>query len=361
MVVADGAWGAAPQHHSGLGAISRSGADLTTAVVLNWGVRMSATPSPPTFPDGWRQATRYPDPAIVVLDPAFERCRLELACVERLYTGCRWAEGPVWFGDGRFLLWSDIPNDRMLKWEEETGAVSLFRKPSSFANGNTRDRQGRLVTCEHGGRRVVRTEHDGSLTVLADNLDGRRLNSPNDVVVKSDGSVWFTDPEFGILGHYEGHKAEPEVEENVYRLDPVTGRLAVVAEGVRGPNGLAFSPDETTLYVVESRGEPNRKILAYDVADGGTGLADRRVLVDAGPGTPDGLRCDVDGNLWCGWGMGAPVLDGIMVLAPDGRPIGRIALPERCANLCFGGLKRNRLFMAASQSLYALYVNTQGA
>ena len=320
------------------------------------------TPPVPTFADGWQQATRYPDPAIVALDPAFEKYWLKLSCVERLATGCRWAEGPVWVGDGRYLLWSDIPNNRILKWEEETGAVSVLRKPSGFANGNTRDRQGRLVTCEHGGRRVIRTEYDGSITVLADNLAGKRLNSPNDVVVKSDGSVWFTDPVFGILGDYEGYRAEPEVDANVYRIDPATGRLAVAAEGVLGPNGLCFSPDETMLYVVESRGVPNRKILAYDVADGGTRLANKRVLIDAGPGgTPDGMRCDADGNLWCGWGMGSADLDGVLVFNPDGKPIGRIALPERCANVCFGGLKRNRLFMAASQSIYALYVNTQGA
>jgi gluconolactonase len=320
------------------------------------------TPPVPPFANGWQQATRYPDPAIAALDPAFEKYWLKLSCVERLASGCRWAEGPVWFGDGRFLLWSDIPNNRILKWEEETGAVSVFRKPSNFANGNTRDRQGRLVTCEHGGRRIIRTEYDGSITVLADNLGGKRLNSPNDAVVKSDGSVWFTDPVFGILGNYEGYKAEPEVDANVYRLDTATGRLAVVTEGVLGPNGLCFSPDESILYVVESRGVPNRKILAYDVTGSGTRLANKRVLVDAGPGcTPDGMRCDIDGNLWCGWGMGSPDLDGVMVFAPDGRPIGRIALPERCANVCFGGLKRNRLFMAASQSVYALYVSTQGA
>jgi gluconolactonase len=320
-----------------------------------------ASPPAPAFPNGWQQATRYPDPAIVALDPRFERYWLKLSCVERLATGCRWAEGPVYFGDGRCLLWSDIPNDRILRWEEETGAVSAFRRPSNFANGNTRDRQGRLVTCEHGGRRVVRTEYDGSLTVLADRFDGRRLNSPNDVVVRSDGSVWFTDPVFGIYGYYEGYKAESEIDANVYRIDPETGQTAIVAEGVLGPNGLCFSPDEKVLYVVESRGEPNRKMLAYDVVDGGRKLAGKRVLFDAGPGTPDGMRCDVDGNLWCGWGMGSPELDGVLVFAPDGRPIGRIALPERCANVCFGGPKRNRLFMAASQSIYALYVNTQGA
>jgi gluconolactonase len=181
------------------------------------------------------------------------------------------------------------------------------------------------------------------------------------VVVKSDGTIWFTDPTFGILGNYEGYKSEPEIDANVYRLDPATGQATVVAEGVLAPNGLCFSPDEQILYIVESRGVPNRKILAFDVRDGGRSIANRRVLIDAGAGAPDGMRCDVDGNLWCGWGMGSAELDGVRVFAPDGKPIGRIALPERCANLCFGGPKRNRLFMAASQSLYALYVNTQGA
>jgi gluconolactonase len=319
--------------------------------------------APHAFPSfsGWHPATRYPDPAIIALDGKFEKYWLKLSCVERLAVGCRWSEGPVYFGDGRYLLWSDIPNNRILKWEEETGTVSVYRKPSNFANGHTRDRQGRLISCEHGGRRVTRTEYDGSITVLIDSFDGKRLNSPNDVVVKSDGSIWFTDPTFGILGNYEGYKSEPEIDANVYRLDPETRKATIAAEGVLGPNGLCFSPGEQLLYIVESRGVPNRKILAYDVQDGGRKIANKRVLIDAGPGTPDGMRCDVDGNLWCGWGMGSPDLDGVMVFAADGKPIGRIAVPERCANVCFGGLKRNRLFMAASQSLYALYVNTQGA
>jgi len=307
----------------------------------------------------WQPSQRYPDPAIEVLDSSFARYRLASAAVERLATGFRWCEGPVWFGDGRYLLWSDIPNDCIMRWDEETGAVGVFRKPSNYANGNTRDRRGRLVTCEHGGRRVTRTEYDGAITVLADRHEGKRLNSPNDVVVKSDGSIWFTDPPFGILGNYEGARAEPELPQNVYRIDGDTGALTVVAADFRGPNGLCFSPDESTLYLVESRAAPNRLILAYDVVDG-IRLADGRTLIDAGPGTPDGLRCDVDGNLWCGWGMGSDELDGIVIYNPDGRLIGRIRLPERCANLCFGGRLRNRLFMAASQSVYALYVETQG-
>ncbi|OWJ64902.1 SMP-30/gluconolactonase/LRE family protein [Inquilinus limosus] len=311
--------------------------------------------------DGWAPSTRYPDPAVQVLDPSFAPYRIFSAAVERIATGCRWAEGPVWFGDRRALLWSDIPNNRILKWDEETGAVSAFRKPSNNANGNTRDRQGRLVTCEHLGRRVTRTEYDGSITVLADGFDGKRLNSPNDLVVKSDGSVWFTDPPFGIAGNYEGRQAAQELPGNVYRIDGETGALTVVAEDIRGPNGLCFSPDESLLYLVESRAVPHRLISAFDLTDGGRRIANRRVLIDAGPGTPDGMRVDVDGNLWCGWGMGSAELDGVMVFNPDGKPIGRIALPERCANLCFGGEMRNRLFMAASQSVYALYVGTQGA
>jgi len=308
----------------------------------------------------WQPSTYYPDPAVQTLHPSFEKYRLGLAAVERLATGLRWAEGPVWFGDARHLLVSDIPNNRILKWEEETGAVSVFRCPSNFANGNTRDRQGRLVTCEHGGRRVTRTEHDGEITVLMDGFEGKRLNSPNDVVVKSDGSIWFTDPPFGLLSDYEGARAEQELPGSVYRLDPATGHAALLEDGMSGPNGLAFSPDERILYVVESRASP-RNILAYDVSADGTGISGRRVLINAGPGTPDGFRLDEDGNLWCGWGMGKPELDGVMVFSAQGEPIGRIQLPERCANVCFGGLKRNRLFMASSQSVYALYVNTRGA
>ena len=314
-----------------------------------------------TLTPGEQLSERYPDPLIKVLDKSFAKYQVPLAGVERLASGTRWGEGPVWLGDARCVLWSDIPNNRILRWDEATGTTSVFRQPSYHANGLTRDRQGRLVTCEHSGRRVTRTEYDGAITVICDSYNGKKLNSPNDVVVKSDGSIWFTDPTFGILANYEGYKSEPEIEPNVYRLEPGSNEATVVAEGVLGPNGLAFSPDEKLLYIVESRGVPNRKILAYDVTDGGRKLANKRVHIDAGPGTPDGMRCDIDGNLWCGWGMGSADLDGVMVFAPDGKPIGRIALPERCANVCFGGVKRNRLFMAASQSMYALFVNTQGA
>ena len=302
---------------------------------------------------------RYPDPAVHVVDPSFVKYRLPLAAVERLATGFRWSEGPVWFGDGRFLLWSDIPNNRIMKWEEETGSVSVFRKPSNNANGNTRDRQGRLVTCEHDARRVTRTEHDGTISVVLDRFEGKPLNSPNDVVVKSDGSIWFTDPPFGILGNYEGHVAASELPTNVYRVDGKTGQATVATGTVPRPNGLCFSPDESVLYVVVSGATP-REIRVFDVVDGGTKLANERLFVNAGPGIPDGMRCDTDSNLWCGWG-GGEGHDGVAIFAPDATLIGRILLPERCANLCFGGVKRNRLFLAGSQSLYSLYVNAQGA
>jgi gluconolactonase len=318
-----------------------------------------ATASAAMSPGGWAPSERYPDPAVQALDPSFNKYRLLLAGVERLATGMRWCEGPVYFGDARCLLWSDVPNNRIMRWDEATGSVSVYRGPSNFANGNTRDRQGRLVTCEHDSRRVTRTEYDGTVTVLIDRFEGKPLNSPNDVVVKSDGSVWFSDPPFGILGNYEGHPATPELATNVYRLDPKTGRATVVASDIDRPNGLAFSPDECKLYIVES-GVSVRTIRVYDVA--GDTLANGRILIAAEPGgTPDGLRCDVDGNLWCGWGMGKAQQDGVRIFDPSGKPIGFIALPERCANVCFGGAKRNRLFMAASHSVYSLYVNTQGA
>jgi gluconolactonase len=303
--------------------------------------------------------TRYPDPAIHVLDPAFAKYRIANAAVERLATGLRWAEGPAWFGDGRCLLWSDIPNNRILRWEEESGVVTVFRRPSHYANGNTRDRQGRLVSCEHDSRRVTRTEYDGAITVLCDRFEGKPLNSPNDVVVKSDDSIWFTDPPFGILSDYEGHVAPVELPTNVYRVHGRTGQVTVVAGDVPRPNGLCFSPDERRLYVVASGTTP-RQIRVFDVTGDGQRLDHERLFVDAGPASPDGIRCDTDGNLWCGWG-GGEAHDGVVVFDPQGARIGHIRLPERCANLCFGGARRNRLLMAASTSLYSLYVNARGA
>jgi gluconolactonase len=309
----------------------------------------------------WAPSQRYPDPAVRIVDPSFEKYRVGNGKIERIATGMRWCEGPVWFGDGRYLLWSDIPNNRIMRWDETNGAVGVFREPSNNSNGHTRDRQGRLVSCEHDARRVTRTEYDGAISVLADKFDGKPLNSPNDIVCKSDGSLWFTDPPFGILGFYEGHLATPELPTNVYRLDPATGQLTVVIGDLNRPNGLAFSPDEKRLYVVEAGPKP-RVIRAYDVAADGKTLSGGNPLITAEPqGTPDGLRVDVDGNLWCGWGFGAEGLDGVSIFNPAGTLIGRIDLPERCANLCFGGRHRNRLFMCACTSVYSLFVNAQGA
>jgi gluconolactonase len=308
----------------------------------------------------WEPSQRYPDPLVCAIDPSFSKYMLGLAKIEKIASGMRWAEGPVWFGDGRFLLWSDIPNNRIMRWDEETGRVSIFRKPSNNSNGNTRDRQGRLLTCEHDTRRVTRTEYDGSITVIADRFNGKPLNSPNDIVCKSDGSIWFTDPPYGVLGFYEGHVANPELPTQVYRWDPSSGKLTVATDEVTNPNGLAFSPDESKLYIVQSGGA-ERALFVADVAGGGQSLSGLRRLVKIDqPGAPDGLRVDLDGNLWAGWGMGAHGLDGVSIFNPEGKLIGRIDLPERCANLCFGGRQRNRLFMCASTSIFSLFVNTQG-
>ena len=305
---------------------------------------------------------RYPDADIKTLDPRFSSLVLGNAAIERIATGMRFCEGPVWFGDGRYLLWSDIPNDRIMKWEEETGAVSVFRKPSHYANGNTRDRQGRLVTCEHDTQHLTRTEYDGTVTILAESFEGKPLTGPNDVVVKSDNSVWFSDNGAGSRGNYLGHTVKQELPFRVYRLDPATRQMTVVVDQAqqKRPNGLAFSPDEKLLYVIDTPGALGpRAIYAYDVVDNGTKTANGRVLNTAEPGGSDGFRVDVHGNLWCGW-SGGEAEDGVAVFAPDGKMIGRILLPERCANVCFGGTKRNRLFMAAGQSVYSLYVETQG-
>ena len=310
-----------------------------------------------------RGIVRYPDPAVEVVDPRFLAYRIGNTAVERLYTGARWAEGPVWFGDFRSLVFSDIPNNRMLRYDELTNEVTLFRYPSNYSNGNTRDLRGRLITCEHLARRVTRTEHDGSITVLLDRFDGKRLNAPNDVVVKSDGSIWFTDPGYGILVGYEGERAEAELPNRVYRLDPVTGAATVVADDLVKPNGLCFSPDESRLYISDSGtshdpGAPGH-IRLFEVVDGRK-LLDLRVFADMAPGFPDGMRTDRDGNLWSSVGWAGPGIDGVHCFTPDGDLIGRIHLPEPCANLCFGGLKKNRLFMTCSQSLYSLYVEATG-
>jgi gluconolactonase len=309
----------------------------------------------------WNDAgpIRYPDPAIQILDSRFQRLVLGNAAVERIATGFRFTEGPVWFGDGRYLLFSDIPNDRVLRWDETDGGISVFRAPSHYANGNTRDRQGRLLTCEHDTQRLTRTEYDGRITVLADGFEGKQLTGPNDVVVKSDGTIWFSDNGAATRGNYLGHTAPQQLPFRVYRIDPRSGSMTVVVDDMHRPNGLAFSPDETRLYVVDTAYDAPKVTRVYDVVADGTRLANGREFF-GGAGWADGIRCDTAGNVWAAL-SGGPEQDGVGVYAPDGTLIGRILLPERCANLCFGGRKRNRLFMAASQSVYALYVEAQGA
>jgi gluconolactonase len=325
---------------------------------------LALDPSPLASSPQTKTPVPYPDAAVEVVDPRFAQYRVLSAAVERLYTGARWAEGPVWFGDGRYLLFSDIPNNRMLRWLEDTGEVSVFRSPSNYSNGNYRDRQGRLLTCEHNTRRLTRTEHDGTIAVLMDHYQGKPLNAPNDLAVHSDGAIWFTDPGYGIMSNYEGHKAAFELPANVYRLDPNTREVSVVAGDLDKPNGICFSPDEKKMYIVDT-GMPKhpadpRPIRVYDVEDGKR-LKNGRMFVNMAPGTSDGIRCDVDGNVWSAAGWGPEGFNGVHVFAPDGVLIGKIHLPETCANLCFGGTKKDRLFMAASQSLYSLYVGTEGA
>lgn len=296
---------------------------------------------------------RYPDPDIITLDPRFRQCIQFNAPLQRLHTGTLWAEGPAWNGVGRYLVWSDIPNDRQMRWIEDDGRVTAFRQPANNSNGNTFDFEGRQLSAEHGGRRVVRYETNGSVSVIADNYNGRRLNSPNDLVVHPDGSIWFTDPSFGIRGLYEGNPAESENKEAIYRVDGTSGQLELLTDEVSQPNGLCFSPDYTRLYVADAG---QTKVWDID----GTRLRNGRTfsqitLPDGARSAPDGIRCDAFGNVWGG------ANPGVTVVAPEGDLIGMIRLPEVCANLCFGGAKRNRLFMTASQSLYSVYLAAAGA
>jgi len=315
------------------------------------------------LPLGPLPGTRYPDPRVEAVDPRF-KYKIGNGFIERIATGCRWAEGPVYVRDGGYLLWSDIPNNRIMRWSEDDGHVSVFRYPSNYSNGHTRDREGRLISCEHDTRRVTRTEHDGSITVLMDKFNGKPLNAPNDVVVAADGAIWFTDPGFGKLSNYESSgKAALELPPQVYRLDPRSGVATVVYVPDAGrPNGIAFSPDEKKLYVIDSGtpGPSRSDIRVFDV--NGDKLANGKVFAaDFTAGTTDGMRVDMDGNVWCSLGNGDPKEDGVRCYAPTGDLIGKIHLPETCANLCFGGKKKNRLFMTASTSVYSVYVDTVGA
>lgn len=305
-------------------------------------------------------SSSYPDPRIVRLDKRFPV--LSNASLEQIATGFRWVEGPVYFGDGQFLLWSDIPNNRIMRWLEQDGHVSVYRSPSHYANGNTRDREGRLITCEHDTQRVTRTEWDGKITVIADHYQGKKLNAPNDVVVTRDGSIWFTDPGYGTEGDYEGHFSKHELPYNVYRVDPHSGAIEVVADDFCRPNGLAFSPDENKLYIVDSgitHGGPAH-IRCFDVA--GKKLKNSRIFADNfAPGTSDGVRTDKSGNVWCTVAAAGAEENGVRCYAENADLIGKIHVPEGCGNLCFGGQKKNRLFIAASTSIYALFVNINGA
>ena len=312
---------------------------------------------------------RYPDPDIVVLDKSFAKYKIGNTPIQRLHTGSLWAEGCAWNGQGKYLVWSDIPNDRQLRWMEEDGHVSTFRKPAHYSNGNTFDYEGRQLSCEHNARRVARYEHNGKVTVIADKWQGKPLNAPNDIVVHPDGGIWFTDPGYGITGNYEGHTDKLEIKEAVYRVDGKTLKMDKVTDEMYKPNGLCFSPDYKKLYICETGSshypEAAKNIRVYDVVESRSLKNGKQYismdLPGKGAGLADGLRADVDGNIWVGAGWVGPGYDGVHIFSPGGQRIGMILLPEMCANVCFGGTKRNRLFMCASQSLYAVYVETQGA
>jgi gluconolactonase len=309
-----------------------------------------------------KEPIRYTDPDVVSLDKRFDKYKLGNAGIERVWTGARWVEGCAWSGPGRYLVWSDIPNNRQLRLLEEDSHVSTFRT-SDYSNGNTFDYEGRQLSCQHGMRRVVRYETDGTVTTIADKFNGKPLNSPNDVVVHPDGAIWFSDPSYGILGYYEGFQAKPELKEAVYRVEPKTGKIDKVTDELDKPNGICFSPDYKKVYICDTGAAQD--IQVFDLVDGKTLRGKKQFnnmkLGGRTGGSADGIRADVDGNIWAGAGWVGAGYDGVHIIAPEGQTIGQIRLPEICANICFGGMKRNRLFMAASQSIYSVYVGTRGA
>jgi gluconolactonase len=307
---------------------------------------------------------RYPDPDILSLDKRFDQYKLGNTPIQRLHTGSLWAEGPAWNGVGRFLLWSDIPNNRQLRWLEEDGHVSVFRQPASNSNGNTFDFDGRQIACEHGTRRVTRYEHNGTVTVLAEKWKDKPLNAPNDVVVHPDGGIWFTDPGYGSMLNYEGNKGDLQIKEAVYRIDPKSAKMDIVTDELHKPNGLCFSQDYKKLYIADTGGPSPQGIRVFDLGDQPKLLNGRKFCsmeLNGKEGVADGIRADVDGNIWASAGWVGDGYDGVHIFAPDGTRIGQILLPEICSNVCFGGVRRNRLFMTGSQSLYAVYVETRGA
>jgi gluconolactonase len=353
-------------------AVTMSAASAATVAPL--GQNGAPTLETDPLPLGPLSGSRYPDSHLESLKkpkvsfgptgfPAFAGTM----AVERVATGFRWAEGPVYFPAGRYVLFSDIPNNRIMRFSEDDGHLSVFRQPSMNSNGNTIDREGRLITCEHSGRRVTRTELDGSITIIADKYNGKKLNSPNDAAVASDGSIWFTDPVYGIGGYYEGIKAEPEQEKhNVYRVDPKSGEVKVAVDDFVEPNGIAFSPDEKKLYVIDTGftdGPDNPShIRVFDVDVAGGKVSNGKVFADMPkPSITDGMRCDTAGRVWCSVGWGDPNEDGVRCYTAEGDLLGKIHIPETVANLCFGGQQRNRLYICGSTSLYAVYTSAQGA